>query len=146
MINSRQNYKKDHLCSEHCEWGCDLHLLSKKYQEQMTSFRGNLTNMTPMLFSSIRSPLILLVFVWRRLDINRIILDMFFKYTWNNFLHTQVEICIALILASPFENMENSTITDHDSTGDNLLLKHVSFLRVFFLPLLVIAFCRLRVK
>lgn len=28
--------------------------------------------MTPMLFSSMRSPLILLVFVWRRLDINRI--------------------------------------------------------------------------
>lgn len=33
---------------------------------------GGLTNMTPMLFSSMRSPLILLVFVWRRLDINRI--------------------------------------------------------------------------
>uniref|UniRef100_A0A452SKF6 Protein phosphatase 6 regulatory subunit 3 n=1 Tax=Ursus americanus TaxID=9643 RepID=A0A452SKF6_URSAM len=54
-----------------------------------------------------------------------VILDMFFKYTWNNFLHTQVEICIALILASPFENTENSTITDQDSTGDNLLLKHL---------------------
>lgn len=60
---------------------------------------------------------------------------MFFKYTWNNFLHTQVEICIALILASPFENTENSTITDQDSTGDNLLLKHVSLLGVLFLPL-----------
>lgn len=57
---------------------------------------------------------------------------MFFKYTWNNFLHTQVEICIALILASPFENTENSTITDQDSAGDNLLLKHVSLLGVFF--------------
>lgn len=56
---------------------------------------------------------------------------MFFKYTWNNFLHTQVEICIALILASPFENTENSTITDQDSTGDSLLLKHVSSLGVF---------------
>lgn len=52
--------------------------------------------------------------------------DMFFKYTWNNFLHTQVEICIALILASPLENTENGTITDQDSSGDNLLLKHVS--------------------
>uniref|UniRef100_A0A8C9KJR3 Protein phosphatase 6 regulatory subunit 3 n=1 Tax=Panthera tigris altaica TaxID=74533 RepID=A0A8C9KJR3_PANTA len=51
--------------------------------------------------------------------------DMFFKYTWNNFLHTQVEICIALILASPFENTENNTITDRDSAGDNLLLKHL---------------------
>lgn len=52
--------------------------------------------------------------------------DMFFKYTWNNFLHTQVEICIALILASPLENTENGTITDQESSGDNLLLKHVS--------------------
>ncbi|KAF6105657.1 protein phosphatase 6 regulatory subunit 3 [Phyllostomus discolor] len=51
--------------------------------------------------------------------------DMFFKYTWNNFLHTQVEICIALILSSPFENTENSTITEQDATGDNLLLKHL---------------------
>lgn len=41
-------------------------------------------------------------------------------------MHTQVEICIALILASPFENTENGTITDQESTGDNLLLKHVS--------------------
>ncbi|KAM5317145.1 serine/threonine-protein phosphatase 6 regulatory subunit 3 isoform 12-T13 [Glossophaga mutica] len=54
-----------------------------------------------------------------------VILDMFFKYTWNNFLHTQVEICIALILASPFEGTENSTITEQDAAGDNLLLKHL---------------------
>ena len=33
-------------------------------------FRGHLTSMTPMLFSSMRSPLMLLVFVWRRLDTN----------------------------------------------------------------------------
>ncbi|XP_053882102.1 serine/threonine-protein phosphatase 6 regulatory subunit 3-like [Malaclemys terrapin pileata] len=52
-------------------------------------------------------------------------LDMFFKYTWNNFLHTQVEICIALILASPLESTENGTITDQDSIGDSLLLKHL---------------------
>ncbi|XP_065448024.1 serine/threonine-protein phosphatase 6 regulatory subunit 3-like isoform X3 [Chrysemys picta bellii] len=52
--------------------------------------------------------------------------DMFFKYTWNNFLHTQVEICIALILASPLESTENGIITDQDSIGDNLLLKHVT--------------------
>lgn len=50
---------------------------------------------------------------------------MFFKYTWNNFLHTQVEICVALILASPFESLENGTILDKDSTRDNILLKHV---------------------
>lgn len=52
---------------------------------------------------------------------------MFFKYTWNNFLHTQVEICIALILASPFENADSGTMAAQDTAGDNLLLKHVSF-------------------
>lgn len=36
-----------------------------------------------------------------------------------------MEICIALILASPFETTENSTITDQDATGDSLLLKHL---------------------
>uniref|UniRef100_A0A8C2X237 Protein phosphatase 6, regulatory subunit 3 n=1 Tax=Cyclopterus lumpus TaxID=8103 RepID=A0A8C2X237_CYCLU len=30
-----------------------------------------------------------------------IILDMYFKYIWNNFLHIQVEICTAMILAMP---------------------------------------------
>lgn len=50
--------------------------------------------------------------------------DMFFKYTWNNFLHTQVEICIALILASPCENTD-STISEQNATGDHILLKHV---------------------
>lgn len=41
-------------------------------------------------------------------------------------MHTQVEICIALILANPLESTENGTVTDQDPTGDNLLLKHVS--------------------
>lgn len=30
-----------------------------------------------------------------------ILLDLFFKYTWNNFLHTQVEQCIGTILSNP---------------------------------------------
>lgn len=40
--------------------------------------RQNLTNMTPMLFSSIRSPFILLVLVWSRLDINLITFNRVF--------------------------------------------------------------------
>lgn len=27
--------------------------------------------------------------------------DLFFKYTWNNFLHLQVELCVAAILSHP---------------------------------------------
>lgn len=60
---------------------------------------------------------------------------MFFKYTWNNFLHTQVEICIALILATPFESTENGTISDQNSAGNNLLLKHVSCPSISFMLL-----------
>ena len=26
--------------------------------------------------------------------------ELFFKYTWSNFLHTQVEVCIATVLSS----------------------------------------------
>nr|XP_036862538.1 serine/threonine-protein phosphatase 6 regulatory subunit 2 isoform X2 [Manis javanica] len=34
-----------------------------------------------------------------RLDTLGLLLDLFFKYTWNNFLHFQVELCIATILS-----------------------------------------------
>ncbi|XP_045866683.1 serine/threonine-protein phosphatase 6 regulatory subunit 2 isoform X3 [Meles meles] len=34
-----------------------------------------------------------------RLDTVGLLLDLFFKYTWNNFLHFQVELCIAAILS-----------------------------------------------
>ncbi|CAB1435063.1 unnamed protein product [Pleuronectes platessa] len=27
-----------------------------------------------------------------------LLLDLFFKYTWNNFLHLQVELCVAAFL------------------------------------------------
>ncbi|XP_035282067.1 serine/threonine-protein phosphatase 6 regulatory subunit 2-like [Anguilla anguilla] len=33
-----------------------------------------------------------------RLDTVDLLLDLFFKYTWNNFLHLQVELCVAAIL------------------------------------------------
>ncbi|XP_024912111.1 serine/threonine-protein phosphatase 6 regulatory subunit 2-like, partial [Cynoglossus semilaevis] len=33
-----------------------------------------------------------------RLDTMNLLLDLFFKYTWNNFLHLQVELCVAAIL------------------------------------------------
>ncbi|XP_069480212.1 serine/threonine-protein phosphatase 6 regulatory subunit 3 isoform X3 [Ambystoma mexicanum] len=52
-----------------------------------------------------------------------VILDLFFKYIWNNFLHTQVEICIALILTSPFDFKEDTI--NEETIGGNLLLAHV---------------------
>ncbi|KAF7662079.1 hypothetical protein LDENG_00246990 [Lucifuga dentata] len=33
-----------------------------------------------------------------RLNTMELLLDLFFKYTWNNFLHLQVELCVAAIL------------------------------------------------
>uniref|UniRef100_A0A8D2H7G6 Protein phosphatase 6 regulatory subunit 2 n=1 Tax=Urocitellus parryii TaxID=9999 RepID=A0A8D2H7G6_UROPR len=43
-----------------------------------------------------------------RLSTMDLLLDLFFKYTWNNFLHFQVELCIAAILshAAPEERAE----------------------------------------
>ncbi|CDQ97453.1 unnamed protein product [Oncorhynchus mykiss] len=34
-----------------------------------------------------------------RLQTISLLLDLFFKYTWNNFLHFQVELCVAAILS-----------------------------------------------
>ncbi|XP_048886579.1 serine/threonine-protein phosphatase 6 regulatory subunit 3-like isoform X2 [Brienomyrus brachyistius] len=64
------------------------------------------------------------------IDLNTVgvILDMYFKYIWNNFLHIQVEICIAMILtlpptqsASPIINGDN----DSESVRENLLVQHL---------------------
>ncbi|XP_020036868.2 serine/threonine-protein phosphatase 6 regulatory subunit 2 isoform X2 [Castor canadensis] len=45
-----------------------------------------------------------------RLNTMDLLLDLFFKYTWNNFLHFQVELCIAAILShsAPEERAEAS--------------------------------------
>ncbi|XP_058883379.1 serine/threonine-protein phosphatase 6 regulatory subunit 2-like isoform X1 [Acipenser ruthenus] len=76
-----------------------------------------------------------------RLDTMDLLLDLFFKYTWNNFLHFQVELCIAAILThsaneektagspankaedeqSENPNPENPT----DSSSENILVTHL---------------------
>ncbi|KAG9352443.1 hypothetical protein JZ751_020857 [Albula glossodonta] len=53
-----------------------------------------------------------------------VILDMYFKYIWNNFLHLQVEICIALILAIPPSKSDNLQVTpdqDQEPVVENLV-------------------------
>ncbi|XP_054843910.1 serine/threonine-protein phosphatase 6 regulatory subunit 2 isoform X2 [Eublepharis macularius] len=43
-----------------------------------------------------------------RLNTVGLLLDLFFKYTWNNFLHFQVELCIAVILAHSTNESESA--------------------------------------
>ncbi|XP_072905709.1 serine/threonine-protein phosphatase 6 regulatory subunit 3 isoform X5 [Hemitrygon akajei] len=57
-----------------------------------------------------------------------VLLDMYFRYIWNNFLHVQVEICIATILGSPpprDTSIENNIEENHDTAGENILIKHL---------------------
>lgn len=55
------------------------------------------------------------------LDTINVLLHLFFKYTWNNFLHTQVERCLAFAL-----NCDIS-VTEGSETPNNFLIAHVSF-------------------
>uniref|UniRef100_A0A667WK33 Protein phosphatase 6, regulatory subunit 3 n=1 Tax=Myripristis murdjan TaxID=586833 RepID=A0A667WK33_9TELE len=54
-----------------------------------------------------------------------VILDMYFKYIWNNFLHIQVEICTAMILAMPPAPTDNQPDTEQDHPRESILIKHV---------------------
>ena len=51
--------------------------------------------------------------------------DMYFKYIWNNFLHIQVEICTAMILAMPPAPTEIQPDTEQDNARESILIKHV---------------------
>lgn len=45
----------------------------------------------------------------------QVLLDLFFKFQWNNFLHTQVEVCItsALKAVIPQENGDSNALCKH---------------------------------
>nr|XP_057923272.1 serine/threonine-protein phosphatase 6 regulatory subunit 2a isoform X2 [Doryrhamphus excisus] len=44
-----------------------------------------------------------------------LLLDLFFKYSWNNFLHFQVELCVAAILNHPSsEERLNASLQNHN--------------------------------
>nr|XP_019961085.1 PREDICTED: serine/threonine-protein phosphatase 6 regulatory subunit 3-like [Paralichthys olivaceus]XP_019961086.1 PREDICTED: serine/threonine-protein phosphatase 6 regulatory subunit 3-like [Paralichthys olivaceus] len=54
-----------------------------------------------------------------------VILDMYFKYIWNNFLHIQVEICTAMILAMPPAPSDIQPDTEHEHARESILIKHL---------------------
>lgn len=46
--------------------------------------------------------------------------DLFFKYTWNNFLHFQVEMCVASILNhSAHMGLHASVLQNHEENPDS---------------------------
>lgn len=50
-----------------------------------------------------------------RLNIMDLLLDLFFKYTWNNFLHLQVELCVASIMNhSSHTDLQNPGLQNHE--------------------------------
>uniref|UniRef100_A0A665VGZ4 Protein phosphatase 6, regulatory subunit 2b n=1 Tax=Echeneis naucrates TaxID=173247 RepID=A0A665VGZ4_ECHNA len=82
-----------------------------------------------------------------RLNTMDLLLDLFFKYTWNNFLHLQVELCVAAILRPCAHEMRlqpslssqdkfklqdttqelaltETLITEHSVTSENSLFQH----------------------
>ncbi|XP_069048298.1 serine/threonine-protein phosphatase 6 regulatory subunit 2a isoform X1 [Lepisosteus oculatus] len=74
-----------------------------------------------------------------RLNTMDLLLDLFFKYTWNNFLHFQVELCVTAILnhsaheekatGSPGNKEEGQSPTadseTNDSSSQNILVAHL---------------------
>ncbi|XP_033017354.1 serine/threonine-protein phosphatase 6 regulatory subunit 2 isoform X2 [Lacerta agilis] len=72
-----------------------------------------------------------------RLNTMDLLLDLFFKYTWNNFLHFQVELCIAAILAhsvnegklAPSEAEEKEGVDGSAASGNSEALENSSSCR-----------------
>lgn len=53
-------------------------------------------------------------------DTFSVLLDLFYKYQWNNFLHTQVENCLISALKTNFG-------AEYSESKSDALTKHVSF-------------------
>uniref|UniRef100_A0A4W6DCS5 Protein phosphatase 6 regulatory subunit 2 n=1 Tax=Lates calcarifer TaxID=8187 RepID=A0A4W6DCS5_LATCA len=72
-----------------------------------------------------------------RLNTMDLLLDLFFKYTWNNFLHLQVELCVAAILRPCAHEMRlqpEQTLTETptsepsitpENSAHNLMVTHL---------------------
>ncbi|XP_077329702.1 serine/threonine-protein phosphatase 6 regulatory subunit 2 isoform X2 [Lithobates pipiens] len=55
-----------------------------------------------------------------RLGTMDLLLDLFFRYTWNNFLHVQVELCIAAILSQCLQEGRNASTVQERNTEESL--------------------------
>uniref|UniRef100_A0A4W3JQT9 Protein phosphatase 6 regulatory subunit 1 n=1 Tax=Callorhinchus milii TaxID=7868 RepID=A0A4W3JQT9_CALMI len=55
------------------------------------------------------------------------LLDLYFKYVWNNFLHLQVELCIGTALGNPpiEESAETPAENNAETVRENPLIKHL---------------------
>uniref|UniRef100_A0A8C8A1T2 Protein phosphatase 6, regulatory subunit 2a n=1 Tax=Oryzias sinensis TaxID=183150 RepID=A0A8C8A1T2_9TELE len=57
-----------------------------------------------------------------------LLLDLFFKYSWNNFLHFQVELCVSAVLNHPSSeelSAETSSASDPQTSVHNALVAHL---------------------
>ncbi|XP_061533155.1 serine/threonine-protein phosphatase 6 regulatory subunit 3 isoform X2 [Phycodurus eques] len=52
-----------------------------------------------------------------------VILDMYFRYIWNNFLHIQVEICTAVILVMPPFTTDVQLDTEQENARESILVR-----------------------
>lgn len=50
---------------------------------------------------------------------------MYFRYIWNNFLHIQVEICTAMILAMPPAATDIQSDAEQEHSRESILISHV---------------------
>ncbi|XP_053572290.1 serine/threonine-protein phosphatase 6 regulatory subunit 2 [Bombina bombina] len=68
-----------------------------------------------------------------RLGTMDLLLDLFFRYTWNNFLHLQVELCIESVLSHSLQDgkseladeRKEEEATDRDSEQDDIMVTHL---------------------
>uniref|UniRef100_A0A4W6DD69 Protein phosphatase 6 regulatory subunit 2 n=1 Tax=Lates calcarifer TaxID=8187 RepID=A0A4W6DD69_LATCA len=62
-----------------------------------------------------------------RLNTMDLLLDLFFKYTWNNFLHLQVELCVAAILrpCTLTETPTSEPSITPENSAHNLMVTHL---------------------
>ncbi|XP_029440073.1 serine/threonine-protein phosphatase 6 regulatory subunit 1 isoform X2 [Rhinatrema bivittatum] len=59
------------------------------------------------------------------LDTLNAMLDLYFTYVFNNFLHSQVELCVSTILAATPTALEESTESSSECTQESPLVRHL---------------------
>lgn len=59
------------------------------------------------------------------LDTMQVLLDLFFKYQWNNFLHTQVKMCISAALKATQTNVLCQHVSIHFSSNKIYFMRNL---------------------